>query len=101
MSEVPTPENGRSKEIDNAKIEFPVTFQLKAVMDSSVTDENNKENISAVLESLEIKNKCTGSKKSSKGTYVSYNYQVTLISKLQLETLYDKLKGVPGLKFAI
>ena len=101
MSEAGTPGNGRNKEIENAKIKFPVTFQLKAVMNSSATDEENKNNISTVLNNLKIKNSCTNSKKSSKGTYISYNYQVTLVSKLQLETLYDNLKSVPGLKFAI
>ncbi len=105
MTALKAPHNGGSnngnKDLANAKIEFPVTFQLKAVMDKTSTDDGNKEKIVEVLNSLEIKNKYLDRKASSKGTYTSYNYQVTLVSKLQLETLYDKLKTMPGLKFAI
>lgn len=105
MSSVTLPENGGAKNgktlMDKAEIEFPVTFQLKAVLDTTSTDEQNKEKLSHVFTNLKIKNNYVNSKTSSKGTYISYHYQVTLISKLQLETLYDNLKSVPGLKFAL
>ncbi len=105
MAKIVTPENGKSeninKAIENAKMKFPVTFQLKAVMDSASTDNENQAKLSFVLENLKIKNKYISNNKSSKGNYISYNYQVTLINKLQLETLYIDLKKVPGLKFAL
>lgn len=85
----------------DAKIEFPVTFDLKTVLSTSASDDENVKNLSAVFNKLKIDNSYIGSKLSSKGTYVSYNFKVTLINKPQLEKLYSDLKGVPGLKFAI
>ncbi len=85
----------------NEKINFPVTFNLKAVIDSSTSDEENITNLSSIIDDLKIKNLYIGNKKSSKGTYVSYNYKVTLQSKMQLEKLYTNLKSIPNLKFAL
>lgn len=87
--------------IKNAEIEFPVTFELKAVLDASVSDNDNMKNLTDVFDKLKISNSYIGNKKSSKGTYVSYNYKVTLQNKPQLEKLYSDLKNVPGLKFAL
>jgi len=105
MAKQKASQNGGSKDlnksIENAEIEFPVTFILKAVMDNLGTDDLNKETIVMVLDNQEIKNKYLNSKKSSKGTYTSYHYEVTLISKLQMETMYEQLKTLPGLKFAL
>jgi len=89
------------KVIQNAEIEYPVTYELKAVMNTSVSDDENKEKLSALLIEHGIVNKYIGNKKSSKGTYVSYNYEVTLNSKVQMENLYASLKELPGLKFAL
>jgi putative lipoic acid-binding regulatory protein len=85
----------------DVKIEFPVTFNLKAVIGTANTDNENMINLSAVFDSLKVSNSYIGNKKSSKGTYVSYNYSVTLQDKPQLEKLYSDLKNVPGLKFAL
>jgi len=85
----------------NAKIEFPVTFDLKAVLNASNPDDVNMGNLSLVFSKLKVSNTYLGNKKSSKGTYVSYNYKVTLENKPQLETLYSDLRNVPGLKFAL
>ena len=87
--------------IQNAKIEFPVTFELKAVLNASVSDNDNRDNLTKVFDKLNISNSFIGNKKSSKGTYVSYNYKVTFQNKPQMDNLYSELKDVPGLKFAI
>lgn len=92
---------GTDQSLKIAKIEFPVTFELKAVLNASSTDDDNMENLSKVFDKLKITNTYIGNKKSSKGTYVSYNYKVTLQNKPQLEKLYSDLKDVPGLKFAL
>ncbi len=105
MTSDKTPQDNGSaddkKSIENVKIEFPTTFQLKAVLDTTDTDEENMKKLADILESLKIKHSYTNSKTSSKGTYTSYHYQVTLTSKPQMETLYDQLKNVSGLKFAL
>ena len=98
-------DNGISKNIEDITqdviIEFPVTFNLKAVISTSTTDKENMANLGVVFNSLKVKNSYIGNKKSSKGTYVSYNYSVTLQDKPQMEKLYSDLKNVPGLKFAL
>ena len=98
-------ENDIRKNIEDvtqgAIIEFPITFDLKTVINASISDKENMINLSHVFNALKIENSYIGNKKSSKGTYVSYNYKVTLLNKPQLEKLYSDLKSVPGLKFAL
>ena len=87
--------------IQNAEIEFPVTFELKAVIDASHSDDDNKKKLTDVFKKMEVSNSYIGNKKSNKGTYISYNFKVTFQNKKQMERLYTELKSVPGLKFAI
>ncbi len=94
------PADGNSS-MENAELEFPVKFQLKAVLNKTETDRENMKNLELVFNSLNVEYKYINNKISSKGTYVSYNYSVTLLSKQQLEELYQELKKVPGLKFAL
>ncbi len=105
MTQKESSDNSVRKNIEDvtqgAVIEFPVTFDLKAVISASISDKENKINLSNVFNALEVKNSYIGNKKSSKGTYVSYNYKVTLLNKTQLEKLYSDLKSVPGLKLAL
>lgn len=89
------------KAIENAKIEFPVSFVLKAVMNTTLSDKVNKDNLEEVLKNLKVKSSFIDSKKSSKGTYISYHYNVKLEDKPQLDKLYADLKMVDGLKFAL
>ena len=49
--------NGNSKNNDpfqNEKIEFPVTFELKAVLDASSADDENMKNISTVFKKSQV-----------------------------------------------
>jgi len=94
--------NGREKKPFDAKeVEFPVTFALKAVMDGTVSDEDNRGSLSVVFNLLEIDHKYENQRVSSKGNYVSFTYNITLISKEQMVALYERLKKVKGLKLAI
>ena len=96
--------NGSPKnpsELDGKKIEFPVTFNLKAVMSGTGSDDENKKKIVALFSELGIKNKYQDKKASSKGTYTSFTFEVTLNSREEMENLYVRLKNVDGLKFAL
>jgi len=96
--------NGNLKnpaDLDNKKINFPVTFSLKAVMEGTGSDEENKKKIVAVFSEFGIKYSYQNKKVSSKGTYTSFTYEVRLESKEEMEKLYARLKNVDGLKFAI
>ena len=89
------------KAIEDVKINFPVTFELKVVFDATVSDDENKKNLTEAFSKLNVTNSYKGNKKSSKGTYVSYNFEVTLKDKEQLDKLYSDLKDLPGIKFAL
>lgn len=88
-------------DLDDKQIEFPVTFNLKAVMGGTATDEEHKKRIIAVFDQFKVKNSFQNKKESSKGTYVSYTFEVVLESKVQMEAVYAALKNVDGLKFAL
>ncbi len=85
----------------NERISFPVTYELKVIMDNTLPDESNKSNIQSVLEDLEIKHRFSGSRPSSVGTYTSFTYTVTIVDYQQLHSLYDNLRPLPGIKLAI
>lgn len=96
--------NGNLKnpaDLGDKKIEFPVTINLKAVMEGTGLDEENKTKIVNVFSELGIKNSFQDKKVSSKGTYTSYTFEVVLNSKEEMENLYARLKNVDGLKFAL
>ncbi len=100
----PSSTNGKSPtngSLPNEEIIFPVTFELKAVFDAPYEDSENKQQLKALFTRLKVKNSFVRKKLSSKGTYVSYSYQVTIGDKPLLEQLYAELKQVPGLKTAI
>lgn len=97
-------DNGATKPGDNfegKEIEFPVTFHLKAVMTGLDVDDKNKQKIEAVIASNKVDYKYLDKKASSKGSYESFSYQVTLKSKEQMTKLYDDLKKIEELKFAL
>ncbi len=85
----------------NEKVEYPVTFALKAVMDATVSDDENIANLTKVFYDLDIVHAYKNKRLSSKGNYISFTYMVTLTAKKQLDDMYVKLKLVKGLKFAL
>lgn len=105
MTEEEARKNEKLKNIEEiageAKIEFPVTFNLKAVLSNNVAESNHMLSLKQVFDNLNVTNSYIDKKRSGKGTYTSYNYKVTLVDKAQLEKLYADLKEVPGLKFAL
>jgi len=96
--------NGNSKHrevFDREKIEFPISFELKAVMLGTENDDDNKEKLVNVFQNHEIDYKYHNKKLSSKGAYVSYTFEVTLNNKLQMDSMYEDLKKIKELKFAV
>jgi len=94
---------GPSQPIDEQKqnIEFPVTFTLKAVMTGTRNDDDNKQDIVDVLKGLEIAYAYVDKKISTKGTYTSFSYKVTLVDKEQMYDMYAGLRAIENLKFAL
>jgi putative lipoic acid-binding regulatory protein len=91
----------KATDLENKKIDFPVTFRLKAVMVGTVDDDQNKQKLTRVFEKLDIEYKYHDKRLSSKGAYVSFTYIVTLLSKQQMDRLYADLKSIKELKFAV
>ena len=88
-------------DMEGKVIEFPVTFELKAVMTGTDMDVENKGKLLAVFDKLKIKHTYRDKKISSKGTYTSFTFEVSLDSKEIMDKLYEDLKSVEGLKFAL
>lgn len=96
--------NGNIKstaDLQEQKIDFPVTFKLKAVMVGSESDEDNKQKLTNVFTSNIVDYKFLDKKVSSKGSYASFSFEVTLNSREQMNKLYEDLKKIKELKFAV
>jgi putative lipoic acid-binding regulatory protein len=83
------------------QLSFPVTFELKIIMDATIADKVNLNNIEELLKGLEIPHQRLRSRLSNRGRYMSYTYRVTIVTHALLKDLYKKLKALPGLKTAI
>mgnify|MGYP002639760248 CR=1 FL=1 len=96
--------NGKAKttkDATNQEVVYPIDFEFKAVMDATVNDDDNKESLVEVFNKNKVKYLYHDKKISTKGTYVSFTYKVTIVDKKMMESLYADLKGVKGLKFAL
>lgn len=96
-------QQGVSQPVDfkQQKVKFPVTFNLKAVMVGNRLDEDNKKDIVDVLTKLAITHSFINKKMSSKGAYISFTYKVTLLSNEQMYAMYEQLRSIENLKFAL
>ncbi len=95
--------SGPSQPVDfkDQQVEYPVTYNLKAVMDGTRFDDDNKEDIVNVFKDLDIAYAYQDKKLSSKGNYVSFTYKVTLNDKDQMYKMYEGLRALDSLKFAL
>jgi putative lipoic acid-binding regulatory protein len=87
--------------LEGGKIEYPITFELKAVMLGTENDDDNMEKLIEVFKKLGIVYQYRDKKLSSKGAYVSYTFVTTLTSKSQMDSMYEELKKIKELKFAV
>lgn len=85
----------------NEKINFPVQYDLKVIMDASKDDKSHQSAISAVLDQLKISHTNWRNKKSGKGSYTSFTVSIYVLSQEDLTLLYQKLQNVSGIKMAI
>lgn len=87
--------------LSSEKIKFPVSYQLKVIMDSAIGDEENKAFIKETLVKLNINHGQFGHKRSSEGTYTSYTVEVTVHNLTIMRLLYSELKASSAVKFAL
>jgi len=87
--------------MNNQELNFPVTFRLKVVLTTSLTDTENKKQLIIIFNILNIKYLYHGKNRSSKNSYVSFTYEVTLNDRQTMNRLYKLLKEIENLKFAL
>ncbi len=83
------------------ELQFPVTYRLKAVMAATQNDRENRLQLAGVFEELKIGYLYHSKNRSSKGSYVSFTYEVTLNDRETMNRLYARLKKIDNLKFAL
>lgn len=82
-------------------LKFPQSFTMKLIVENVLTDKENKKNIEALLLSENIKGSNWSLKLSKEAKYVSYNVDVTVADQNQMTRLYEKIKDLPYIKYAI
>lgn len=96
--------NGKVKsgaELEGKEIEFPVTFHFKAVMIGTENEDDNKQRLVKVFNNNKVDYKFLDKKVSSKGSYISFTYEIVLTDRQQMDKMYAELKQIKELKFAL
>ena len=93
--------NGKDNIDNDQKINFPVTYTMKAIFNTELTREILQRNLELVLEEARVEYFDFRFRESSKGNYVTISAKVTLNDEKQFTDFYTKLKLLPGLKWAV
>ena len=93
--------NVNNRRLNQKKINYPVDYHLKLIMDNNIPKEEHIKNISEKLKGLQIRFSHFSSKLSSKANYISLSVRVYILSEHQFKVLYPALKEVEGLITAI
>jgi putative lipoic acid-binding regulatory protein len=86
---------------EKQEIIFPQNFDIKVIVAASVPMEESKANISQVFSTCKSVHSFVSTRASTKGSYITYTYNIDLDSQEQMNAVYDGLKQVPGIKFAL
>ena len=92
---------GESKPFANKKINFPTSYDLKIIVDSTIPSNKTQHEFEEIAKELKIPHKGWSKKESRKGTYVSYSTRIHLKDEPTMLKLYEDLKKISGLKMAI
>jgi putative lipoic acid-binding regulatory protein len=82
-------------------LEFPVTYELKVIFDTTLRQEVHQRNLELVLEDAAVEFSDIKFKPSRQGKYVSISITINLDSEAQMHLLYKRLRLLPGIKLAI
>ncbi|MBN2619200.1 MAG: DUF493 family protein [Spirochaetales bacterium] len=82
----------------NKELQFPVVYDLRVIYSGSATD--GLERISKLLKDLSIDSRNGVEKDGGKGQLVRLNFNITILNKEQMNTLYSNLKVIPEIKWA-
>ena len=83
------------------KLIFPQNFDIKVIVAASVPIEESKANISNVFSGCKTIHSFVSARASAKGNYITYTYNIDLDSQEQMNAVYNGLKHIPEIKFAL
>ena len=83
------------------KLQFPQNFDIKVIVAASVPVEESKTNISNVFSWCKVVHSFVNVRSSAKGNYITYTYNIDIESQAQMNAVYNALKQVPEIKFAL
>ena len=88
-------------ELSKADIDFPVSFDLKIIVEKENGRENYVNDLESVLTGIGISSSNWREKLSSKGTYISYTVNVDVDSRETFDLMYVKFKDLEFIKTVI
>lgn len=83
------------------KLIFPQNFDIKVIVAAIVPIEESKTNISRVFSDSKAVHSFVSARASAKGNYITYTYNIDLENQEQMNAVYDGLKTIPEIKFAL
>ena len=86
---------------EKEKLLFPQNFDIKVIVAAIVPIEESKANISRVFSDCQTVHSFVSARASAKGNYITYTYNIDLESQEQMNAVYDRLKTIPEIKFAL
>ena len=86
---------------EKQEVIFPQNFDIKVIVAASVPIDESKTNISQVFSKCKVVHSFVSVRSSAKGNYITYTYNIDLDSQEQMNAVYDALKEVSGIKFAL
>lgn len=86
---------------EKQQIIFPQNFDIKVIVEASIPIDESKANISREFSRCKAIHSFVNIRASAKGSYITYTYNIDIENQEQLNAVYDALKNVPGIKFAL
>lgn len=86
---------------EQEKLLFPLNFDIKVIVAATIPIEESKANISRVFSECRTVHSFVSARASAKGSYITYTYNIDLDSQEQMNAVYEALKQVPEIKFAL
>jgi putative lipoic acid-binding regulatory protein len=97
--------------IQRPKMEFPMNIDLKIIMEMKnkpgenaeppLILEENRKTIVCVLSGLSIPHFEWRTRFSAERNYVSFSVNVTLENQEKMDRLYEEMKKIPSIRFAV
>lgn len=85
----------------NEKVEFPIHYHIKVIMDATVSDKENEKILKEIFENLQIKTSDWKNRLSKNGNYISFTIKIFVENKETFDELYKQLNDHKSVKWAV